>query len=47
MKTIHGGIGLGSIVAGIISWSANHSILWLLVHMFFGWFYVVYYLIFK
>jgi hypothetical protein len=38
-------IGFGTIIAMIISWSVNHSILWLLIHGFFGWFYIIYYLL--
>ena len=37
------GIGFGSALAITISWSANHSILWAIIHGFFGWFYVIYY----
>ena len=37
--------GLGSIMAIVISWSVNHSILWAIIHGFFGWLYVLYYLI--
>ncbi len=37
------GIGLGSAIAVAISWSLNKSILWAIVHGFFGWFYVIYY----
>lgn len=36
------GIGLGSAIAVAISWSLNKSILWAIVHGFFGWFYVIY-----
>jgi hypothetical protein len=39
------GIGIGSIIAVVISWSVNHSILWCLIHGIFGWFYVIYYLL--
>jgi len=39
------GIGFGSALAITISWSANKSILWAIVHGLFGWFYVVYYAI--
>jgi hypothetical protein len=38
-------LGLGTIIAVVISWSVNHSILWCLIHGFFGWFYIIYYLI--
>jgi len=37
------GIGFGSALAITISWSANHSILWALVHGVLSWFYVIYY----
>lgn len=40
------GIGLGTIIAMIISWSVNASIIWAIVHGFFGWLYVIYYLLF-
>lgn len=39
------GIGLGSVIAVVISWGANHSVLWAVVHGFLGWIYVIYYLI--
>jgi len=39
------GIGIGNVIAIIISWGINHSILWAIIHGFFGWFYVIYYLL--
>ena len=39
------GIGMGSTLAMILSWSINHSILWAILHGIFGWFYVVYFAI--
>jgi len=30
-------------IAITLSWSVNHSILWMMVHGIFGWFYVIYY----
>ena len=36
------GIGLGTAIAVAISWSVNQSIIWAIVHGFFGWFYVIY-----
>ncbi len=39
------GIGFGSALAITISWSANKSILWAILHGLFGWFYVIYYAI--
>jgi hypothetical protein len=40
-----GGFGLGSVIAVVISWSVNHSVLWAAIHGFLGWFYIVYYLL--
>jgi hypothetical protein len=37
------GIGLGSAIAVAISWSLHQSILWAIIHGFFGWFYIIYY----
>ncbi len=45
MNKTSGGIGLGSILAVLASWSVNHSIGWAILHFFFNWFYVIYYLI--
>ncbi len=41
------GIGLGSIIAVVISWSRNKSILWAIIHGLLGWLYVIYALIVK
>ena len=41
------GIGLGTIVAVVISWSRNKSIFWAIIHGIFGWLYVIYALIVK
>ena len=38
-----GSIGLGSVIAVVISWSLNKSVLWAIIHGLFGWLYVVYY----
>ena len=35
------GIGLGSAIAVAISWGLHQSIIWAIIHGFFGWFYVV------
>ena len=35
------GIGRGRAIAVAISWSLHQSILWAIVHGFFGWFYVI------
>lgn len=35
--------GVGISIAVVLSWSVNQSILWAMLHGFFGWFYVIYY----
>jgi hypothetical protein len=35
-------IGLGTIIAVVISWSRNKSILWAIIHGILGWLYVIY-----
>lgn len=42
MRGCGGGLGIGSIVAVLLSWSLNHSPLWALIDFFFGWLYVIY-----
>lgn len=44
MSASSGGVGIGAVIAGIISWSVNHSVGWCILHVIFGWFYVIYYL---
>jgi hypothetical protein len=39
--------GFGSMLAITISWSLNHSILWMILHGIVSWFYVLYYGFFK
>lgn len=39
------GIGIGSVLAIVISWDRNKSILYALLHGILGWFYVIYYVI--
>ena len=41
------GIGLGTIIAVVVSWSRNKSILWAIIHGILGWLYVIYALIVK
>ena len=36
---------IGNALALALSWKANGSILWAILHTFFGWFYVAYNLI--
>lgn len=39
------GVSFGSALAIAISWSANKSILWAILHGILSWFYVLYYAI--
>lgn len=39
------GVGLGTIIAVVISWSRNKSIVWAIIHGLLGWLYVIYALI--
>ena len=41
------GIGFGSALAITISWSANNSILWAIIHGILGWLYVIYFALFQ
>lgn len=47
-KARNGGAGfsLGVVIAVALSWSANHSLLWVIIHGFLSWFYVIYYFFF-
>lgn len=40
------GIGIGTALAMILSWSKWHSILWAILHGICSWFYVIYYAIY-
>lgn len=39
------GIGFGTALAIAISWSANKSIFWAIIHGLLSWIYVIYYAI--
>lgn len=40
---IEKGVGLGSVIAVVASWSRNESILWAILHGILSWFYVIYF----
>lgn len=40
---IKAGVSFGSALAMVISWTANKSLLWAIVHGLLSWLYVVYY----
>lgn len=39
------GIGIGAIIACIVSWSMWHSFWWMLLHGILGWIYIIYWAI--
>lgn len=43
---LHTSISLGTVMAMVVSWSVNKSILWMLLHGFCGWLYIIYYALF-
>ena len=45
VEVTRAGISFGSALAIAISWSANQSVLWAILHGIFSWFYVIYYVI--
>lgn len=40
---VKAGISFGSALAMVISWTANKSLLWVIVHGLLSWIYVIYY----
>jgi hypothetical protein len=44
-EIVKSGIGFGSALAIAISFATHKSVLWAIIHGFFGWFYVVYYVL--
>ena len=40
-----GGIGLGTLIAVIVSYLAGNHLGWIILHGILGWIYVIYYLI--
>ncbi len=47
LKTSIGGFTLGTVIAVALSWGANKSILWAIIHGFLSWIYVIYYILIK
>ena len=42
-QVVKAGVSFGSVLAIAISWTANKSLLWAIVHGLLSWLYVVYY----
>ena len=36
------GVGMGAVLAALISWDATQSLMWTILHMIEGWLYVIY-----
>lgn len=45
VEVARAGISFGTALAIAISWSANHSVLWAILHGVFSWLYVIYYVV--
>ena len=39
------GIGLGTLLAVLISYVTGHGLGWIILHGFLGWIYIIYYII--
>ncbi|UWX03822.1 hypothetical protein H1235_14760 [Pseudoxanthomonas sp. NC8] len=46
-NVVKAGVGFGTAPAITLSWTANKSLFWVIVHGILGWIYVVYYALFK
>lgn len=46
-NAVSSGLSMGSALAMILSWDANHGILWAILHGFCSWLYVIYYALAK
>ncbi|HEX4874312.1 MAG: hypothetical protein ACK4SJ_04580 [Sphingorhabdus sp.] len=42
---VKSGVGFGSALAIAISYTTHKSVLWAIIHGFFSWFYVIYFLL--
>ena len=47
MSPIELGLGYGAVAAMILSFSVNKSILWMIIHGWFSWFYVIFFALFR
>ena len=43
VQVVKAGVSFGSALAMVISWTANKSLLWAIVHGLLSWLYVIYY----
>lgn len=42
-EVVKNGVGFGTALAIVISWSQHHSILWAVIHGVLSWLYVIYF----
>ena len=42
-QVVKAGVSFGSALAMVISWTANKSLMWAIVHGLLSWLYVIYY----
>ena len=42
---VKSGVGFGSALAMVISYTAHKSVLWGIIHGIFSWFYVIYFVL--
>ena len=42
-QVIKTGVSFGSVLAIVISWSVNESIIWAIIHGLLSWIYVIYF----
>jgi hypothetical protein len=47
IAVVYHGLSFGTALAISISFNKNQSVGWAIMHGFLGWFYVIYYLLFK
>lgn len=41
------GVGVGFVLAALLSWTVNHSVVWALIHGILNWLYVFYWVMTK
>jgi hypothetical protein len=44
-EVVSSGVGFGSALAMVISYTAHKSVLWAIIHGILSWFYVIYYVL--
>ncbi len=44
-QAVSSGVGVGAVMAAVLSWSVSHSLGYMFVHTICGWIYVIYWAI--